>query len=71
MEGGFMTFSERLLYVRAYLNLTQSQLAKELNVSFETINRWKSEKFNPSKKAKMSLCIFFRKKGIVLEMEER
>ena len=53
-----MNFSEKLIYVRAYLNLTQTQLAKELKVSFETINRWESGKFNPSKKAEVALYIF-------------
>lgn len=66
-----MNFSEKLVYVRAFLNLTQSQLAKELNVSFETINRWESGKFNPSKKAEVALDIFCAKNNIPLEKEEK
>ena len=66
-----MTFGEKLLYIRAYLDLTQSQLAKELNVSFETINRWESGKFNPSKKAVVSLDIFCKRNSIFFEGEQR
>ena len=64
-----MNFSEKLVYARACLNLTQSQLAKELNVSFETINRWESGKFNPSKKAEVTFDIFCKKNDIFFEKE--
>lgn len=65
-----MNFKEKLVYVRAYLNLTQVQLAKELNVSFETINRWESGKFNPSRKAEYALDIFCKKNNIQFDKEE-
>ena len=35
-----MTFSEILKHIRTQQNYTQEQLARELNVSFSTINRW-------------------------------
>ncbi len=66
-----MKFNEKLLYVRAYLNLTQSQLAKELNVSFETINRWESGRFNPSKKAEVTFIIFCKRNSISFDKEEK
>ena len=65
-----MNFEEKLVYVRAYLNLTQAQLAKELNVSFETINRWESGKYNPSKKAEYTLEIFCKKNNVAFEKGE-
>lgn len=65
-----MNFKEKLVYVRAYLNLTQVQLAKELNVSFETINRWESGKYNPSKKAIVTLEIFCKKNNIFFVVKE-
>ena len=46
-----MSFQEKLLYVRAKLNLTQTELAKELGVSFSTINRWETGKVIPTRKA--------------------
>ena len=66
-----MNFKEKLLYARAYLNLTQTQLAKELNVSFETINRWESGKFNPSKKAIYTFDIFCKKNEIFFGVEDK
>lgn len=59
-----MEFKEKLVYVRATLNLTQTELAKELNVSFTTVNRWETGKIRPSKKAEMSLEIFCKKNQI-------
>lgn len=34
-----MTFNEQLLQVRVQMNLTQTELANKLNVSFATISR--------------------------------
>lgn len=65
-----MNFKEKLVYVRAYLNLTQAQLAKELNVSFETVNRWESGKFVPSNKSKYAFEIFCKRKNIIFETED-
>ena len=48
-----MKFSEKLIYVRAKLNLTQSELAERLKVSFPTISRWENDKVEPTKKAMM------------------
>lgn len=59
-----MEFKEKLVYVRATLNLTQTELAKELNVSFTTVNRWETGKIRPSKKAEMALGIFCKKNQI-------
>lgn len=64
-----MIFSEKLIYARACLNLTQTQLAKELNVSFETINRWESGKYTPSKKSEIVFDIFCKKNQIIFEKE--
>lgn len=59
-----MDFRNKLVYVRATLNLTQTELAKELNLLFTTINRWETGKIKPSKKAEMSLEIFYKKKEL-------
>lgn len=44
--------------VREQLNITQEQLARELNISFSTINRWENGHTSPSKLAKMRLLEF-------------
>jgi len=43
-----MDFCERLKQVRKLLNMSQSDLAKELGVAFTTINRWENGHFKPN-----------------------
>ena len=62
-----MVFKEKLLYVRALLNLTQAELAEQLSVSYETINRWENGKFSPSKKAEYSFDIFCKQHNIIFD----
>lgn len=50
-----MTFSEILKHIRKQQNYTQEQFARELNVSFSTINRWENGHTVPSVLAKMRL----------------
>ncbi|MDD3138813.1 MAG: helix-turn-helix transcriptional regulator [Lachnospiraceae bacterium] len=44
-----MEFKDKLLYARAVLKISQEQLAKELDVSYATINRWENGNTKPSK----------------------
>ena len=44
--------------VRRQLALSQEDLARELGVSFATVNRWENEKSKPSKLAKAQLDNF-------------
>lgn len=39
-----MNIRKEIIALRTLLNLTQNELANEINVSFETVNRWESEK---------------------------
>lgn len=59
-----MNFQEKLLYVRAKLNLSQTELAKELGVSFSTINRWETGKVIPTRKAVLAFEIYCESKKI-------
>lgn len=43
-----MEFPEQVKFVRTKLNLSQMDLAKALNVSFATINRWENGKSKPN-----------------------
>lgn len=43
-----MDFKDKVKYVRKALNISQEELARELGVSFATINRWESGKSLPS-----------------------
>ena len=50
-----MEFKEKVLHVRAKLDLTQKELGEVLHVSLGTVNRWETGKVQPTKKA---LCAF-------------
>lgn len=65
-----MEFKEKVLYVRAKLNLTQIELAKILKVSFQTINRWESGRVFPTKKAVYVFDMYCKEKNIRFDTEE-
>ena len=44
-----MEFKDKLIYARAVLKYSQSNMAKELGVSYATINRWENGNNAPSK----------------------
>lgn len=46
-----MTIDEVLKSIRKELNISQETLARELNVSFATLNRWENKKAKPSRLA--------------------
>lgn len=59
-----MSFSEIVKFVRKQNNYTQEQFARELNVSFSTINRWENGHTVPSVLAKMQLLEYCKKNSI-------
>ena len=52
-------FSKLVKEIRKYLALSQEDLARELGVSFATVNRWENERAKPSKLAKAQFDRFF------------
>lgn len=65
-----MEFKDKILYVRAKLNISQMELANKLNVSFSTINRWKTGKVMPTRKAELTLDIFCKDNNIIIDESE-
>ena len=59
-----MNYSKLIKTIRESLFLTQRELAEVLNVSYETINRWERNKFNPSMKQKKKIVEFCQKNNI-------
>lgn len=59
-----MPFSEKVKYVRKKLYLSQVALAKELGVSFATVNRWENGKTVPNLMLEGKFNDFCRSKGI-------
>ena len=62
-----MEFNEKVLYVRAILKLSQSQLAKELQVGVATINRWETKKTSPNKRDAYAFELYCKKHQIVFD----
>ncbi len=55
-----MEFRSIVKQVRKELGLSQEQLARELNISFSTVNRWENGRSMPSQMAKelfFSFCV--------------
>ncbi|EJO5348834.1 helix-turn-helix transcriptional regulator [Clostridium botulinum] len=62
-----LTFGELVKKARKELNISQEQLARELHVSFSTVNRWENEKSKPNNIAKKAFNDFCKDKGIDVE----
>lgn len=62
-----MSFSEKVKYVRTELKLSQEDLARELGVSFATINRWENGNYQPSRLARKAFEEYCEKKNIQVE----
>ncbi|MCI6014088.1 MAG: helix-turn-helix domain-containing protein [Coprobacillus sp.] len=62
-----MEFKYKLIYARAKLNMSQTDLAKALGVSFQTINRWENGKVTPTKKAEIQFDEFCQEHKVVFK----
>jgi len=65
-----MEFSEKVKYVRERLNISQEDLARALNVSFATINRWENSKNKPVRMAQVAFNDLCRKHKIGFDESE-
>lgn len=59
-----MDFAQTVKEIRIKLNMSQEQLARELHVSFATVNRWENGKNRPNMLAKKALYDFCKEKGL-------
>lgn len=55
-------FASQVKSLREQLHISQEDLAKELGVSFATVNRWENNRTQPSKLAKKQLEQFITQK---------
>ena len=51
-----MELPEKVRYVRSVLKISQEDLARALNVSYATINRWENSKTKPTR---LALGVFY------------
>ena len=63
-----MDFVQTVKEIMSRLNMSQEQLAKELHVSFATINRCENGKNSPNMLAKKVLHDFCEEKGLEEEL---
>ena len=68
--GGDMTIDIILKMIRKELNISQETFARELNVSYATLNRWENKKAKPSRLAMEKLILFCSEKGIAKNIIE-
>ena len=69
-KGSFiMTYAEAIKKLRSKMLLTQMEFAQFLGVSFASINRWETGRFEPTMKIKRKLASLLKKHGIKVEEE--
>ncbi len=59
-----MSIDEMLKLIRKELNISQELLARDLNVSYATLNRWENNKAKPSRLAMDKLKDYCASNGI-------
>lgn len=62
-----MNYAEKLKEIRETLLLSQDELAKELGVTFATVNRWENGHHEPTLKAKRAIRTLCKKNLIKWE----
>ena len=62
-----MTYAEAIKKLRGKMLLTQMEFAQFLGVSFASINRWETGRFEPTMKIKRKLAPLFKEHGIEVE----
>lgn len=50
--------------IRAYLNISQTEFAEQLNVTFQTVNRWENGRATPNKLAQSKMFDFCKEKHV-------
>lgn len=59
-----MPIDEILKMIRKEMNISQETLARDLNVSYTTLNRWENHKAKPSRLASIQIKDYCIQKGI-------
>lgn len=62
-----MTYAEAIKKLRSKMLLTQMEFAEYLGVSFASINRWETGRFEPTMKIKRKLAPLFKEHRIEVE----
>lgn len=66
-----MSFAEDIKKIRIKTFLSQEAFAKELGVSFNTVNRWETGKQKPSLKVMKQIDDYCKKNNIDFDIAEK
>ena len=66
-----MSFSDDIRVIRQKCFLSQEAFAKELGVSFATVNRWESGKTKPTYRTMKLIDAFCKNHGIIFDIANR
>ena len=67
-KGSFiMTYAEAIKKLRSKMLLTQMEFSQLLGVSFASINRWETGRFEPTMKIKRKLAPLFKEYRLEVE----
>ena len=64
-----MTFAEKVKFARSKLQISQEDLAKQIEVSRITVNRWESRELQPQFLTEQRFEAFCREHGINFNTE--
>ncbi len=67
LGDNYMNYSILIKSLRDKMLVSQQELARLLDVSFATVNRWEKNRTTPSIKAKRKLSPLFIKYNIIME----
>jgi DNA-binding XRE family transcriptional regulator len=56
-----LNYPKMIIKLRIKMNISQEELANNLGVSFQSVNRWENGKYEPTKLAKAKLDELFEK----------
>ena len=62
-----MTYAEAIKKLRSKMLLTQMEFANYIGVSFASINRWETGRFEPTMKIKRKLAPLFKEYRLEVE----
>ena len=65
-----MKLDEILKAIRKELNISQEQLARDLNVSYTTLNRWENSRTKASRLAKVAMIDYCKQNRMSPELIE-
>ena len=65
-----MSFSKDIKKIRRKAFLTQEDFAKEIDFSFEKVNRWETGKAKPTLKTMRMIDVYCKKNGIDFDICE-